>query len=148
MKRKNLLTLHIIATLIAVITISTFFITSLRAEIIADETLIKSVKTGILYSLPILLIVMPSLAISGNKLAGQSKHPTILKKLKRMKFVMLNGIILISLAVFLYYRANYISIDNTFLFAQIAEFIFGLSNLTLIGLNIKSGLQLSGKLKK
>ena len=61
---------------------------------------------------------------------------------------MVNGIILISLAVFLYYRANYISIDNTFLYAQITEFIFGLSNLTLIGLNIKSGLQLSGKLKK
>ncbi|WP_420601593.1 hypothetical protein [Flagellimonas sp.] len=147
MKRKNLLVIHITATIIAVITISTFFIVSLRAELIADKTLIKAVKTGILYALPILVIAMPSLAISGNKLAGKSKHPIVLKKLKRMKLVMANGIILISLVIFLYYRANHISIDSTFLYAQIAEFVFGLSNLTLIGLNIKSGLQLSGKLK-
>lgn len=148
MKRKRILLLHIIATLGAVVTISTFFILSLRAEIIAEERLIKEVKTGILYSLPILIILMPSLAISGRKLAGQSKHPFILKKLTRMKFVMVNGMILVSLAVFLYYWANYVAIDSTFLFAQIAEFILGLSNLTLLGLNIKTGLQLSGKIKK
>ncbi|SNZ01176.1 hypothetical protein [Flagellimonas pacifica] len=147
MKRKNLLALHIAATIIGTITISTFFILSLRAELVADKMQIKAVKTGILYALPILVIAMPSLAISGKKLAGKSKHPIILKKLKRMKLVMINGIILISLVIFLYYRAIYKSIDNIFLYAQIAELIFGLSNLTLIGINIKSGLQLSGKLK-
>ena len=148
MKRKSIVKLHITATVIAVLTISTFFISSLRAEIIGDNLLIKTVKTGILYALPLLLLVMPTLAITGNKLAGKSKHPSILKKLRRMKFVMINGFILIGLAVFLYYLANYQSIDDTFLYVQIAEFIFGLSNLSLIGMNIKTGLQLSGKLKK
>lgn len=148
MKRKKILLLHVIATIGAVITISTFFIVSVRAEIIAEEGLIQDVKTRILYCLPILIVLMPCLAISGRKLAGQSKHPVIIKKMTRMKLVMANGIILVSLAIFLYYRANYIVIDSTFLYAQIAEFIFGLSNLALLGLNIKTGLQLTGRIKR
>lgn len=148
MKRKNLLIVHIVASVIAALTIGTFFTISLRAEIIADDPLIKSVKTGILYALPILLLVMPSLAITGKKLSGSSKHPIILEKQKRMNMIMINGMILISLVIFLYYRANYVAIDTTFFYFQIAELLFGLSNLTLIGLNIKSGLQLSGRLKK
>ena len=148
MKRNQILLIHIIATIVAMITISTFFIVSLRAEIIADEALIKATKTAILYGLPILLIVMPTLAISGKKLAGKSKSLLVLKKLKRMNWIMVNGILLISLAIYLYYRATYIAIDPIFLFAQITEFIFGIANLTLISLNVKSGLQLSGKMKK
>lgn len=147
MKRNQLLLLHIIATALAVITIGSFFTLSLRAEIIADEALIKATKTGILYALPILLIVMPTLAITGKKLAGKSKSPIVLMKSKRMNLIMVNGILLVSLVIFLYYRSNFESIDTVFFYAQIAELFFGLSNLTLIGLNIKSGLQLSGKLR-
>ena len=136
------------ATIIVTLTIGTFFISSLIAELSGDKTLIKTVKTGILYTLPLLVLVMPTLAITGNKLAGHSRHPHVLKKQRRMKFVMVNGVILISLAVFLFYRANYRQIDHIFLYAQLAEFAFGLACLTLIGLNAKTGFQLSGRIKK
>jgi hypothetical protein len=63
-----------------------------------------------------------------------------------MKLVMVNGMILISLAVFLYYRSHFQVIDNVFLGFQLAEFLFGLTNLTLIILNARNGKQLAGKL--
>ena len=144
MKRKTVVKAHIIGSIIAAITITMFFTFSLIAEIKGDETFIKQVKEGILFSLPLLLVAMPMLNITGNKLAGESQNPIVLAKRRRMKFVLANGITLISLACFLYYRSHYQAIDGIFLTAQIAEFTLGLTNLTLIGINIKNGIQLSG----
>ena len=148
MKRKTILTAHIIATSIAVLTIGCFFSFSIIAEIVGNEEFIKHVKTGILYCLPVLVFVMPMLAITGKKLAGKSKSPIITTKLKRMKFVTFNGIILISLAVYLYFRAINNNIDGTFLCVQIIEILFGAINLTLLGLNIKAGMKLSGSIQR
>lgn len=148
MKRSKIVTAHIAGTIIAVLTISSFFSFSLIAEIIGEDLFIKKVKTGILYCLPILVIAMPMLAISGNKLAGNSKNPIVAKKMKRMKFIAFNGIILISLAIYLYYHAIYKTIDSTFLYVQLVEFLIGAVNLGLIVMNINSGLKLSGRSKK
>lgn len=147
MKRKTVVKAHLIATIVAVMTITTFFLLSLIAEIKGDETFIKSVKAFILYALPVMILAMPTLKITGDKLAGKSQSPLILAKVKRMKFVVINGVGLILLAIFLYYRSHYHIIDNTFLVAQIAEFGIGLVNLSLIIINARSGLQFSGKLK-
>jgi hypothetical protein len=148
MKRNTIVKVHLIATIIATITITVFFTISLFAELKGDEAFIKSVKAFILYTLPVMIIAMPVLKFTGDKLAGKSSNPIIARKRKRMKFVILNGIMLVSLAIFLYYRSHYLSIDVVFLTAQIAELAFGLTNLFLIVLNARNGLQLSGKLAK
>lgn len=148
MKRKTLVTIHIIATFIAAITIASFFLSSLAAEIKGSEAAIRKAKEAILFSLPILLLAMPALGATGNMLAGKSQNPLVLTKRKRMKFVFVNGLLLISLACFLYYRSHYQTIDGVFLAAQGTEFALGLTNLILIGLNVKSGFQLSGRLKR
>jgi len=148
MKRTKIITAHIAATAVATLTISCFFTFSLIAEIIGDPLFIKQVKTGILYCLPIMLIAMPILGLSGKKLAGNSKNPIIQQKMKRMKLVALNGVILISLAIYLYYHAVYKTIDTTFLYVQIVELVIGAINLGLIGMNIRAGMQLSGRLAK
>lgn len=148
MKRKTIITAHFVATIIAGITIMTFFSLSLVAEIKGDIQFIKNVKAFILYALPVMVIAMPMLKITGDKLAGKSINAIILAKKKRMKLMIVNGIGLITLAVFLYFRSHFHEIDHVFFIAQIAEFGFGLGNLTLIVLNARSGLQLSGKLKR
>ncbi len=148
MKRKIIVRIHIVATVVATVTIATFFLFSLAAEVKGEETFIKKVKQGILYSLPLLIVAMPILKITGNKLAGKSQNAIVLAKQKRMKFVLLNGIALLSLACFLYYRSRYQTIDGVFIMAQVAELLLGLANLVLIGLNTKGGFQLSGRLKK
>lgn len=148
MKRKTLVKIHIIATVIALLTIGSFFTSSLVAELSGDKTLIRDVKEAILFALPLMLIAMPAVGLTGNKLAGKSQNPIVLAKQKRMKFVFMNGVALIGLACCLYYRSHYQTIDGIFLTAQIAEFGLGLTNLVLIGLNSKNGLQLSGRFKK
>lgn len=145
MERKTIIKVHSVATVIAVLTIFSFFSFSLIAEIIGNHEFIKQVKTGILYCLPILIVAMPTLGITGNKLAKKSKSPIVALKMKRMKWVAINGIILVLLAVYLYFRATNNQIDQTFLFVQITELVFGTINLTLIGLNIRAGRKLSGK---
>ena len=147
MKRKNLVKIHVSATFMAVVVISTFFISSLIAEIKGDETFIKTVKTAIFFSLPLLIVTMPTLAITGKQLAAHSKNQKVLQKQKRMKWIMMNGMLLILLASYLYYQSNFQTINDTFLYFQIMEFVLGISNLFLIGLNMKAGFQLSNSLK-
>ena len=148
MKRKSLVKIHVAATIVAAQTIVAFFTTSVIAEIKADPGFIREVKFFILCAMPIMIIAMPALNITGTKLAGKSQNKIILVKKKRMKLMMLNGIGLMSLAIFLFYRSHYGNIDGVFLGAQIVEFILGLTNLTLIGLNARSGFELSGRLKR
>lgn len=148
MERSTLIKIHIAASIIAVITIGSFFSFSLIAEIMGSDLFIKQVKTGILYGLPILIIAMPMLALSGKKLARNSKNLILAKKTKRMKLIAINGIILISLAVYLYYHATYRSIDIRFLIVQIAELSIGFINLLLITMNIRAGIKLSGRKRK
>lgn len=148
MKRKTLVNIHVAATIIAILTISSFFMASLIAELSGSVTLIKTVKETILLALPLMVIAMPTVALSGNRLAGKSQHPIVVAKQKRMRFIAINGVCLIGLACFLYYRSHYQTIDGIFLTAQIAEFALGLTNLVLIGLNTRSGFQLSGRLKR
>jgi hypothetical protein len=148
MKRKTIARIHIAATIVAAITIATFFSISLVAELSGEEAFRRKVKEGILYSLPLMIVAMPILNISGNKLASKSQNPTVLAKRKRMKIIVVNGLCLISLACFLYYRSHYGVIDRLFHTAQILEFALGLTNLVLIVVNAKNGLELSGRLKK
>ena len=60
-----------------------------------------------------------------------------------MKFIAINGLVLISLAVYLFYHANYQAIDTAFFFVQMLELAMGAVKLILISMNIKSGLQLT-----
>lgn len=143
MNRRAILLVHITATGIAILTIICFFSFSLVAEIKGDEYLIRDVKRGILYSLPLLGIVMPALVLTGKQLAGRSHHPIIRRKLNRMKFVAGNGILLITLAIYLFYHAHYKTIDGTFMMVQVLELIMGFINLSLIGWNAKDGITLS-----
>lgn len=148
MKRISLVRIHVAATVVALLTIVAFFVSSVVVEVKGEILLIRAVKSGILYGLPLLLLAMPTVALTGKRLAGTSTHPAVLQKQKRMKIIVANGVILITLAVFLYYQAHYRAIDTAFLCVQSAEFAFGLCNMVLIGLNIKSGFALSGRLKK
>ncbi|MGD1894226.1 MAG: hypothetical protein ACFB15_26975 [Cyclobacteriaceae bacterium] len=148
MKRPRLVKAHLIATAIAVLTISTFFTSSLIAEILGQEPIIRTVKIGILYALPLLAVAMITLAVTGNKLAGNSRHPEVLRKQHRMKFITANGMMLVTLAVFLYYQATYQTINTVFLGAQLVELALGFTNLVLIGLNIKAGLKLAARKPK
>ena len=67
--RQNLVKIHAASATIALILISTFFLSSLVVEIIGEKSLILTVKTYIFYAIWILLPVMAIAGATGNKLA-------------------------------------------------------------------------------
>lgn len=147
-KRKFLSKIHKILGILALLVISSFFLSSFYGEINGNHSIILSIKTFIVFTIPIMLVLMPTCAIIGKKIAGKSKSPIIKSKNKRVKFIALNGIILITLAIVLYQRAVNGKIDDTFLTIQIVEFIFGFTNIVMLGLMIRDGRILTGKTKK
>lgn len=92
MKRKSLVKMHLTATIVATLAILTFFTASVIAEVKADADFIRQVKYFILRAMPIMIIAMTVLNITGTKLADNSQNVKILAKKKRMKWMMLNGI--------------------------------------------------------
>lgn len=148
MKRMTLVKIHLIATIVATLTILTFFTLSLIAETNGNDDVIKNVKSFILYALPIMVLAMPILKITGDKLNFRSDDPLIVVKKKRMEFMLINGLCLVVIAVFLYYRSHFQTIDNVFLLVQITEFGLGLTNLSLIFLNARDGFRLSERIKR
>ena len=148
MTRKRIVKIHVVATAVAMVTILSFFTASLYAETVGDTALILATKIAILYALPLMIFAMPTLALTGNILAGKRQSPLVRIKQRRMKAVAINGMILVALAVFLFTRAHGGRIDPVFLSAQAVELLLGAINLLLLGLNVKDGLRLSGKVER
>ncbi|MGO9773237.1 MAG: hypothetical protein ACLPSW_27565, partial [Roseiarcus sp.] len=68
---------------------------------------------------------------------------------KRMPFIAANGVlILIPSALFLASKASAGVFDTSFYAVQALELIAGATNLTLLGLNMRDGLRLKGRLRR
>lgn len=139
MNSKTTKTIHKTAGILALIVILAFFSSSLYAEIDGDQELIKLVKTGILYGILLLFVIMPATVVTGRKLAGKQTSTVLNRKTIRMRLIAANAIILIILAITLYFRATNNMIDHTFVIIQLVEFLFGLSNAGLLILMIRDG---------
>lgn len=139
---KKLISTQRVAEFLAISTISSFFLSSLYAEIIQDNKVILQVKTFIVYAIPLMLIFMPTIGITGNKIAKLVDSLIVKRKNKRVKLMALNGIILLTLAFVLYFRAKNGKIDSTFLTLQIIEFCFGFTNISMLFLMLKDGYKL------
>jgi hypothetical protein len=148
MKRKALVKIHLIAAIVAVITIISFFSSTVIVELTGNHEKVIRLKSVIFYSLPLLIVAMPTIAITGARLASNSQHPDITSKRRRMKWITTNGISLVAIACFLFYYSANNQIDRTFFVFQAAELVLGLSNIVLLGLNFRAGLRLSGRLSR
>ena len=68
-------------------------------------------------------------------------------KARRMPFIAANGVlILIPSALFLASKASAGSFDASFYLVQAVELIAGAANIVLLGLNMRDGLRLTGRL--
>lgn len=125
--------IHPIAGIVALITIATFWLSTVFVELLASQTGVAFVKTGILWGL---LILIPALAITGGsgfKLSQGRRVGLVAKKFKRMPLIALNGIfILVPCAIYLANKANASQFDTGFYTVQIIELIAGATNITLL----------------
>lgn len=147
MTNKTTKNLHRVSAIGAMLTICSYLISSLVAEISSNFTLIYQVKAYIVFSLPLLVIFMMLTVFSGQRI-GNSNHPVVKRKLRRLKIIGTNGTMLVILAVVLYLKASRGSFDSTFWILQAIELIFGFSNIVLMVAMAVDGMRLSGRIKK
>ena len=141
MSRTTLVAIHGIAGAAALLTIMSFWISALAAELILTTAGVVAVRTAILYAVPVLVISMIAAGASGARLAGRSRAPVVVAKRRRTMLAATNGlVVLIPSAVFLGLRAQDGLLGAPFALVQVVELIAGAANIVLLGLNMKAGL--------
>ncbi|RYH01717.1 hypothetical protein EU805_13790 [Salipiger sp. IMCC34102] len=146
MSRTTLVALHGVASAAALLTIATFWVSALTAELVLSSAGVVAVRTAILYALPVLVIAMIVTGASGARLAGRSKAPVVRAKRRRMALVAGNGmLVLVPSVIFLWWRAQAGLLDATFGLVQIIELAAGAVNIVLLALNMKAGLAMRAR---
>ena len=141
---------HPLAGALATLTIATFWLSTVFSELFGSQTLITSVKTAIPWGF---LLLVPALAAAGGSgFALARARPVsalVASKMKRMRIIAANGVlILIPSALFLASKAKAGEFDAAFYAVQALELVAGATNLALLGLNMRDGLKLTGRLHR
>jgi len=140
--------IHRSAAVIATLCIAIFFISTVSVELLGSNESIAIVKGLIV--MPGLFILIPCIAITGGIGFSLSKGKSgilIANKKKRMPFIAANGIlILVPSAIYLNHAAITADFNTIFYIVQSIELFAGLINLFLMGLNMRDGLRMSGKI--
>lgn len=144
--KKNI---HFIAGMLATLTIATFFTSTIIVELFGSNDAVATVKSLIV--MPGLFILVPAIAATGGTgfaLSKSRKGKLVQVKQKRMPFIGANGVlVLIPCAVFLDRWASAGAFDTTFYIVQAIEIVAGATNLTLMSMNIRDGLRMSGRFR-
>lgn len=145
MKRR----VHAIAGAIGFTMIAMFWTSTAVSELFGSPADIAAVKTFVLWGM---IVLIPALAItgaSGTALGKKRAGLLIRSKKRRMPIIALNGLlVLVPSAFFLADRASAGVFDTWFYGIQVLELVAGAINLSLMGLNIRDGLVVSGRLRR
>lgn len=141
--------IHPIAGLIAMLTIATFWVSTAISELFLSEAAIVAVKTAIPWGF---LVLIPALAATGGTgfaLAKGRRAGLVGTKIRRMPLIAANGVlVLIPAALFLAFKARGGDFDAAFYAVQALELVSGTTNITLLGLNMRDGLKMKGRLRQ
>jgi hypothetical protein len=139
---------HAISALTSVVIIATFFLATVIVELFGPPEVVARVKNLILA--PGILVLVPAIAATGGSgfaLSQSGRGGLVDAKKRRMPFIAGNGLlILIPCAIFLDRWASQGIFDTRFHLVQAVELLAGGTNLVLMGLNIRDGLRLTGRL--
>lgn len=140
MKRKA----HFLAGLLAILTIATFFLSTILVELFGSHEAVATIKSLIV--VPGLFVLVPAIMATGGSgfaLAKNRQGRIVDTKKKRMPFIAANGLlILVPSAILLNHWASAGVFDTTFYLVQGVELLAGAVNLTLMSLNFRDGLKI------
>ncbi len=135
--------IHTVSAVLVLLFITTFWTSTVVAELFLTHAVVAQVKQGIAYALLAFVPVMAATGASGFLMGGKSTHPRVIAKRRRMPFIGGIGLLVLApAAVFLSARAQAGLFDGIFYGVQVLELVAGAVNLVLIGLNFRDGLQL------
>lgn len=140
-------TIHPVAGVVALLTIATFWLSSVLSELFGSTAAIVAVKTSIPWGFLLLVPALAAVGGSGFALAQGVRDGLIGAKRRRMPIIAANGVlILIPSALFLAAKARAGELDASFDFVQALELAAGATNITLLALNLRDGLKLTGRI--
>jgi hypothetical protein len=141
--------IHPVAGALALLTIATFWLSTVLTELFASQAAVTAVKTAIPWGF---LLLVPALAATGGSgfvLAKGRRGGVLGAKIKRMPLIAANGLlVLIPAALFLAFKARAAEFDIVFYAVQALELVAGAVNITLLGLNLGDGLRMKGRLRR
>ena len=141
--------IHPVAGALTILTISTFWLSTVLSELFASEAVIVAVKTAIPWGFLLLVPALIATGGSGFALAKGRRGGVIGAKVKRMPVIAANGVlVLIPSALFLAYKATVNEFDAIFYAVQALELVAGATNIMLLGLNMRDGLKMKGRLRR
>ncbi len=141
--------IHPVAGTIALSTIATFWFSTVLSELFASQAAVIAVKTAIPWGFFLLVPALAAVGGSGLALAKGRHAGLVGAKAKRMPVIAANGIlILIPAALFLAYKARHGEFDSIFYAVQALELVAGAANISLLGLNMRDGLMMKGRLRR
>jgi len=134
---------HPVAGALAILTITTFWLSTALAELFGSTTTITTVKSAIPWGFLLLIPALMIVGSSGLALSKGGRAGLVGAKLRRMPLIAINGIlILIPSALFLASKARAGEFDAVFYAVQALELCAGGVNIMLLGLNMRDGLKL------
>jgi hypothetical protein len=140
---------HFAAALLATLTIACFFSSTVVVEALGGYPAVAWVKSLIV--VPGLFILVPAIAVTGGTgfvLSRGWQGSLVARKKRRMPLIAANGLlILVPAAIVLDRWAAADAYDARFYVVQAVELFAGGTNLTLMALNMRDGLRLSGRLR-
>lgn len=141
--------LHATAGCIGFLLIFAFWTSTVTSELVASQETIAAVKALILKGMLILIPAMVIASASGMAMGRRRKDALTRAKKQRMPIIALNGLlILVPAAWFLAGKSATGEFDRTFYTVQTIELIAGAANLTMMGLNFRDGLRITGKIRR
>jgi hypothetical protein len=139
--------LHAIFGSVAILCITTFWISTVVSELFMDQASVAAVKSAVLSGMWLLIPAMAATGGSGFSLAKGRGGRLVSTKGHRMKIVAANGLlVLLPSAFVLASWANSGRFDGLFYALQGLELMAGALNISLLILNMRDGLRLSGRL--
>ena len=151
MQGQNAMTkaIHPFAGAVALLTISTFWLSTAVSELLLSKAAVTTVKTAIPWGFLLLIPALTAVGGSGFALAKGRRAGLVGAKIKRMPIIAANGIlVLVPSALFLAYKARHAEFDGVFYAVQALELVAGAANVTLLGLNMRDGLRMKGRLRR
>ena len=140
---------HAIAGFVAFLTILLFWCATAVSGIFGAPDAVAAVKMAILWGLIVLIPALSIVGASGMALGRHRKDTRVRRKKRRMLVIALNGlVILVPCAVFLSARAGSGIFDGWFYGVQSVELVAGATNLALLGLSLRDGLIMTGRLRR
>lgn len=139
--------LHGIFGAVALLCITSFWLSTVVSELFLGQASVTAVKNAVLTGMWLLIPAMAATGGSGFSLAKGRGGRLVGVKGRRMRIVAANGLlVLLPSAFVLASWANAGRFDGAFYALQGVELLAGAVNFTLLVLNMRDGLRLSGHL--